>query len=249
MIRAMIFDLDGTLVQTEKLKALSYARAAKALRPELNEVDVIEAFKDVVGLSRHEVAQKLLARFGLETVARTHMDAYSVETPWQAYIQMRLKIYNDLLANPEVIVRNQWPHNVELLKRAAETCAKVGLATMSFCSQVQRVLSILKLDDVFDFVASRADVENGKPDPEIYLLVADQLGVPPSECLVIEDSPTGVKAALAAGMACIAVSTPFTRQALHATGILDDRWIVDDPDTLLTVVDRTMACQTGRKRA
>jgi beta-phosphoglucomutase-like phosphatase (HAD superfamily) len=120
---------------------------------------------------------------------------------------------------------------------------------MSFCTQVQRVLSILKLDDVFDFVASRDDVENGKPDPEIYLLVADQLGIPPSECLVIEDSPAGVKAALAAGMACIAVSTPFTKQALHATGIIDDRWIVDDPDTLLAVVDRTMACQTGRKRA
>lgn len=249
MIRAMIFDLDGTLVQTEKLKALSYARAATVLRPELDETDVIEAFKDVVGLSRHQVAQKILERFGLETAAWTHMDAHSVETPWQAYVQIRLKIYNNLLTDPEVIVRNQWPHNVELLKRAAESCAKVGLATMSYCTQVQRVLSILKLDDVFDFVASRDDVENGKPDPEIYLLVADQLGIPPSECLVIEDSPTGVKAALAAGMACIAVSTPFTKQALRATGMLDTRWIVDDPDTLLAVVDRTMACQTGRKRA
>lgn len=249
MIRAMIFDLDGTLVQTEKLKALSYARAAAALRPELDEAEVIEAFKEVVGLSRHEVAQKLLVHFGLEAAARTHMDAHSVETPWQAYIQIRLKIYNDLLTDPEVIVRNQWPHNVALLKRAAESCAKVGLATMTYCTQVRRVLSILKLDDVFDFVASRDDVENGKPDPEIYLLVADQLGVPPSECLVIEDSPTGVQAALAAGMACIAVSTPFTQQALRATGMLDTRWIVDDPDTLLAVVDRTMACQTGRKRA
>ncbi len=139
MIRAMIFYLDGTLVQTEKLTARSYARAATALRPEL--------------------------------------------------------------------------------------------------------------DDVFDFVASRDDVENGKPDPEIYLLVADQLGIPPAECLVIEDSPTGFQAALAAGMACIAVSTPFIKQALRANGILDDRWIVDDPDTLFAVVDRTMACRTGRKRA
>ena len=249
MIRAMIFDLAGTLVQTEKLKALSYAGAATVLRPELNEADVIEAFKDVVGLSRHEVAQKLVARFGLETAARTHMDAYSLETPWHAYIQIRLKVYNDLLADPEVIVCNQWPHNVELLKRAAKSCTKVGLATMSVCTQVQRVLSILKLDDVFDFVASRDDVENGKPDPEIYLLVADQLGIPPSQCLVIEDSPSGVRASLAAGMACIAVSTPFTKQALHAAGILDNRWIVDDPVTLLAVVDRTMACQTGRKRA
>jgi hypothetical protein len=42
---------------------------------------------------------------------------------------------------------------------------------------------------------------------------------------------------------------PVTEQVLHATGNLDDRWIVDDPDTLLAAVDQTMACQTGRKRA
>ena len=53
MIQAMIFDLDGTLVQTERLKALSYARAAVELCPhDIREIDVVEAFKDVVGLSR-----------------------------------------------------------------------------------------------------------------------------------------------------------------------------------------------------
>ena len=71
MIRAMIFDLDGTLVQTEKLKALSYARAAVALRPELKEADVIETFKDVVGSPRHEVAQTL--RTGCLTPAGSSM--------------------------------------------------------------------------------------------------------------------------------------------------------------------------------
>jgi len=238
MIRAMIFDLDGTLVQTEKLKALSYAMAAVALRPELKEADVIEAFKDVVGLPRHEVAQTLLTRFALESAARSHMNAFLVETPWQAYVQMRLKIYSDILINPEVLIQNQWPHNVELLKRARQSCKKVGLATMSYCAQGQRVLEILKLKDAFDFVASRDDVKNAKPDPEIYLLVADQLAMPASECLVIEDSPTGVKAALAAGMACIAVSTPFTKQSLRTSGLLDARWIVDEPGTLFDVVDQ-----------
>src|SRR3712207_4470357 len=51
MIRAFVFDLDGTLVETEELKALSYARAAAELRPDLNEAEVMEAFKDLVGLS------------------------------------------------------------------------------------------------------------------------------------------------------------------------------------------------------
>ena len=67
MIRAMIFNLDGTLVQTERLKALSYARAAVELCPhELTEEEVIDAFKDVVGLPRWEVATALVKRFGLE---------------------------------------------------------------------------------------------------------------------------------------------------------------------------------------
>lgn len=88
------------------------------------------------------------------------------------------------------------------------------------------------------FVASRDDVENGKPNPEIYLLVADELGVSPDVCLVIEDSPAGVEAALAAGMHCIAVTTPFTRKRLFESGILDERWIVDNPATLLDVVQQ-----------
>lgn len=243
MINAMIFDLDGTLVQTEKLKALSYAKAAVVLRPELDEAAVVEHFREVVGLPRNAVARELLARFDLASAARRQMEAYAVKTPWQAYIQIRLGIYEKILADPEVLVDNQWPHTIDLLRQAANSCPKVGLATMSDCNQVQRVLKILKLEKAFDFVASRDDVENGKPDPEIYRLVADQLDTPAAQCLVIEDSPTGVRAALAAGMACIAVSTPFTRRALHASGLLADRWIVDDPETLLSVVDRMMAAQ------
>ena len=239
MIQAMIFDLDGTLVQTEKLKALSYARAAVQLCPhQLEENDVIEAFKDVVGLSRREVATALVDRFGLEEKARLEMVNFGVGTPWQAYVQLRLRLYDEILADTDVIRQNQWTHNVALLQTARHNCRYVGLATMSYCPQVRRVLQILQLTDAFDFVASRDDVERGKPDPEIYLLVANELGVSPSSCLVIEDSPAGVQAALAAGMHCIAVTTPFTRQRLYESGILDERWIVDDPASLLDVVQQ-----------
>ena len=82
----------------------------------------------------------------------------------------------------------------------------------------------------------------GKPDPEIYTLVARELGVSADECLVIEDSATGIKAALAAGMRCIAVTTKFTRTAVHASGLLDDPWIVDTPSDLQTVVERFKDC-------
>ncbi|MCJ7715157.1 MAG: HAD family phosphatase [Anaerolineales bacterium] len=237
MIKAMIFDLDGTLVQTEKLKALSYARAAVALCPhKITESEVVEAFKDVVDLSRQEVAAALVKRFGLEDIARKRMAELKVTTPWQAFVQVRLEIYQKMLTDPRVIADNQWPHNLALLEQARRENCKVGLATMSYCQQVQRVLEILDLRDAFDFVATREDVEKGKPDPEIYLLVARELGVDPGDCLVIEDSPSGVQAGLNAGMKVVAVSTPFTKKQLHNSGLLLEDHIVDDPDKLTKVV-------------
>lgn len=238
MIQTMIFDLDGTLVQTERLKAISYARAAVELCPhDLGEEEVIEAFKEVVGLSRREVATALVERFGLAVKVAGLMETYGVSAPWQAFVQRRLQIYEVMLADPDVIRNNQWPHNVALLQQARDAGCSTGLATMSHCPQANRVLEVLGLRDAFDFVATRDDVENGKPDPEIYLLVAREIGATPSECLVIEDSSAGVQAALAAGMWCIAVATPFTRQALHASGLLDARWIVDDAAQVLSVAE------------
>lgn len=242
MIQAMIFDLDGTLVQTERLKALSYARAAVELCPHtLSEAEVVEAFKEVVGLPRREVAQALVERFDLEEKARARVDKFGVSAPWQAFVQVRLRIYEDMLADPQVLRSNQWPHNVALLNEARRTGCWTALATMSRCEQARHVLGVLDLAETFDFIATRDDVEHGKPDPKIYQLVARELDVPPAECLVIEDSPSGVKAALAAGMWCIAVTTPFTRQRIHAERLLDEGWTVDDPATLTAVVQQMVA--------
>ncbi|MFQ5790507.1 MAG: HAD family hydrolase [Acidobacteriota bacterium] len=237
MYRAVVFDLDGTLVQTEKLKATSYARAAVELCPtNLAEEEVVEAFKEVVGRSRREVSLSLMEKFGLEGTARTRMDEFGVRAPWQAYARLRVRIYERMLADPNVLRRHRWPHNLELLQQARERRYRTGLATMSHCEQAKRVLEILELESAFDFVATRDDVEHPKPDPEIYLLVAHELSLPPRECLVVEDSPAGVEAAKAAGMSVIAVTTPFTRQAFQERQVLDRRWVVDEPERLPAAV-------------
>ena len=241
MIRAVIFDLDGTLVETEELKAFSYARAAVELRPELNVAEIVEAFKDVVGLSRQEVATALLQRFGLEAAARARMAVFGVGEPWQAYVEVRQRIYDTMLEDPDLLRKQQWPHNIALLHEFRRMGCQIALATMSYRPQVQRVLEVLGLSNAFDFVASRDDVGQGKSDPEIYLLVARVLGVSPADCLVIEDSPAGVQSALAAGMDVVAVSTPFTRQRLHESGLLPPELIVDDPDLLPKVVSHVLA--------
>ena len=95
MIRAFIFDLDGTLVETEELKGLSYARAATELRPDLSGEEVLEAFKDRVGLSRQEVAVGLMRRFELEEAAHDRIAEFGVGTPWQAFVRVRFGIYEE----------------------------------------------------------------------------------------------------------------------------------------------------------
>ncbi len=238
MIRAVIFDLDGTLVQTESLKALSYARAVQALAPEpIPESAVVRAFKVVVGRSRQEVAEYLLEKFDVAEPARREMQQLGVWAPWQALVQIRLTIYQQMLEDPQLLQQYRCPYNVGLLQAVRERGLKTGLATMSYCRQARKVLEFLGIDDAFDFVATRDDVEHGKPDPEIYRLVARQLGVPPQTCLVIEDSPAGIRAALDAGMRCIAVTTDMTREAVHKSGLLEARSIVDDPRDLQSVAD------------
>jgi beta-phosphoglucomutase len=246
MIRAMVFDLDGTLVQTERLKAISYAKAVMDLCPNtVEEAEVVEAFKEVVGLPRREVARSLIARFNLEQRAREKMNEFGVDIPWQAFVQIRLNHYAEMLSDPDILLCNQWPYNRHVLETAKKEGCKTALATMSRCEQAQHVIHVLDLEKNFDFVATRDDVKEGKPDPEIYHLVASELGVPELECLVLEDSPSGVKAALNAGMWCIAVTTPFTRNQIHDQGILDERWIVDDSAQVTKKVEKMVLEQKG----
>src|SRR5258708_13329086 len=109
MILAVMFDLDGPLVETEELKGLFYARATVELRPELREAEVVEAFKEVVGLSRQEVATGLLRRFGLEAAARARMAEFGGSSPWQAYVQVRPRLSEALLPDPTILPNQQYP--------------------------------------------------------------------------------------------------------------------------------------------
>jgi len=241
VIRAFVFDLDGTLVETEKLKALSYARAARQLQPDLHEDEVVAAFGDFVGLSRQEVAVGLMRRFRLEDAARARMREFGVEQPWRAYVRIRLGIYESLLSDPERVLAVRYPHNLALLADVRRRGFLAALATQSHREEALRVLEILGVTDEFDVIATREDVEHGKPDPEMHLLVARELGVEPAECLAIEDSPAGIEAALAAGAEAIAVTTDLTRKKFRDTDILDRSHVVDDPRALPALVRRLTA--------
>jgi len=187
------------------------------------------------------VAIGLARRYSLEEVALTRMEEFEVCAPWQVYVQIRLRIYEEMLADPEVLRGHTWPHTVALLKEVRMRGYRAALATVSHCRQVWRILEALDITSDFEFIATQDDVERSKPDPEIYELVSEELGVDPAACLVIEDSPSGVRAALEAGMWCIAVPSPFTRAGLESAQLLHPRWVVKQPSELQRVFEDMIA--------
>ena len=249
MIRLLAFDLDGTLVQTEKLKAESYARAAHELDAQIDEAEVIEAYKDVVGLSREEVATALMARFGLEREARGRMEAFGAKEAWEGFVGVRRRYCHAMIDDEDLVRAHRWPHAVAILRHARSYACKVALATTSERDVTEKVLGALGFRDAFDVIVTADDVAHTKPDPEAYRRVLDVLGVAPSEGLAIEDSPAGIAAARAAGLHCIAATTDFTRERVHEAvrreRLIDLAWVVDDPSRLADAVRTLLERENG----
>jgi beta-phosphoglucomutase-like phosphatase (HAD superfamily) len=98
-----------------------------------------------------------------------------------------------------------------LLRDAHRIGLRRAVASSSSCAWVESWLRRHGIRDLLDVVVGRDDVRHVKPDPELFLLAAARLGVEPRRCLVFEDSPNGMRAALAAGMRCAAVPNTLTR--------------------------------------
>lgn len=234
---AAIFDLDGTLVQTEALKARSYARAAVELSPQtVRAQEIIVAYDDMVGYSREEVGAMLLARFGLEGRAEERMQALGAATPLDAYMALRLALYEAMIANEGLIREQEYPWSTTLLRELRRAGHPVGIATMSHRKHAVLVLERLGLTGEVDVLVTREDVREAKPSPEIYVLISTLLGVPVEDCFVLEDSVPGVRSALAAGMRCVAITNDMTRDAVHAASMLPAEHVVDEPARLGAVV-------------
>lgn len=233
MIKAIIFDLDGTLVQTEIVKAHSYAKAVAELSGnKVTEDEVFQNFKNYVGLSRNEVSKNLV---------RDYKDKLKIQSNYigdleDTLIEKRLDIYNNMLEDPEILPHYCCKMTMGFLNTVYEDNYLTGLATMSHCLQVERVLQIMNIREKFKFVITRDEIENAKPHPEIYLRMKNKLEVEPDECIVIEDSVAGIKAALSAQMNVFAVTNSITRESVHKSKLLDKKFIIDNPAELKTKV-------------
>ncbi len=129
-----------------------------------------------------------------------------------------------------------FPGVVRLLNALKKGNFKLGLASSAPKENIDLVLNELNLAGIFNCIVFGQEVSESKPSPQIYLLAAKKLEVTPSDCVVIEDSPLGVKAAKTAGMKCLAITNTHPRQKLKEADRIADSLENVDLITLLTRV-------------
>lgn len=184
-IKAFIFDMDGLILDTERIAFKSYKEALKEYGYDFTEA----FFLTLVGTNVKLTKELCLNRYG-------------------SWFPFDLLHENHNKITEEYIKKNGVPLKEgvnELIDYLKEKDYKIALATSSDREKAEYLLELVKIKDKFDYIICGNDIVNSKPNPEIFLKVAENLKVEPKECVVIEDSKFGVKAAVNAGMKVINV--------------------------------------------
>jgi HAD superfamily hydrolase (TIGR01509 family) len=188
MIQALIFDCDGTLVDTES--------------PDY------DALKEIYAEHGAELPLDLwIADLG--TVGAFDRYGELERRAGRALERAKLLADHEARYRQRVVAQPLLPGVRELLHDARAAGLRLAVASSAGRAWVEGWLARHGIRELFDCVRTRDDVHRVKPDPELFLSAAACLGVPPAACLVIEDSPNGVRAAAAAGMRCVAVPIPL----------------------------------------
>jgi HAD superfamily hydrolase (TIGR01509 family) len=182
-LRAVLWDMDGTLVDTEPLWIETEHDMARKYGAPWTHADALE----LVGNDLLDSGRYMKKRMGLDATPEAIVD--------ELLEGVLLKMTGDMPWRPGAL---------GLLESLAEAGVRCGLVTMSYASFVAPILRHLP-PETFRVVVTGDQVGQGKPHPEPYLTAAAALGVPPEECLAIEDSNTGAKSAEAAGCLVLVV--------------------------------------------
>ncbi|HAV43631.1 TPA: hypothetical protein DCX15_06435 [bacterium] len=191
MIEAVIFDMDGLMVDTESFYTQAITEVANKRGREFT----------------LKLKQEMMGRQGIESMTIFKEQLELEETPLEL-LEERSKIFGGLLNASRI---EPLPGLLKLLDELRKEGIRRAIASSSKRCWIEIIVSRFGLDGEFEVIVSGDDVRYGKPDPEIYLLTARRLGLSPENCLVLEDAPVGVIAAKKAGMYCIVCPNQFSQ--------------------------------------
>lgn len=189
-MQAVVFDLDGLMFNTEEL----YFEVGTELLRRRDKPLTRELLNQMMGRP---------SRIALQIMIEFHTLDATVEI-----LQRETEeIFSVLLATRLALM----PGLADLLDALEAANIPKAIATSSSRRFVHRVLTPFQFEPRFQFILTADDVTHGKPDPEIYLKAAERFGLPPTRCMVLEDSENGCRAAIAAGAFAVAVPGDHSR--------------------------------------
>lgn len=191
--RAVIFDLDGLVLDSESTYFIAWRKAAETMGCRLDD----DFCASLSGLHGHSVYQRLQAHCGI---------AFDIAR----FGQLSRGFWLDYVERHAIPVKAGFFHLRDLL---IELNVPFALATNSRRADAAFALACAGLADAFDIMLTRDDVSQGKPAPDVFLRAAAALSQPAEACLVLEDSPVGINAAVAAGSPCIFIPSIFPADA------------------------------------
>lgn len=193
-IEALIFDMDGVLIDSEPVHLLAYQKFFR----EYGVVYTQDDNSQFLGQKDIEIAVNLIARHNLPLTK-------------EQFVAKKEEAFQSLIvANP--VAREGL---IETLEAARRLHLKLAVASSATLGSIDLIVKVLDIRNYFDNLTSGDEVQNGKPAPDVYLLAAERLCVPAENCLVIEDTDAGVQAAKSAGMRCIAIPCDATSHQEH----------------------------------
>ena len=179
-IEAVLFDMDGVIFDTERVYLEGWKKVFKKYGYEMTK----EVYISVMGTGR-------------KNVSKTFVDIYGEDLPiMQMYEEKDRELFKDIEEGKVHLKQGV----KEILAFLKEKGYKTALATSAKRERAMKQLGMVDIEELFDAIVCGDEVEKSKPDPGIFLMAAKKLSIKPENCIVVEDSPAGIKAAYNAEM-------------------------------------------------
>jgi haloacid dehalogenase superfamily, subfamily IA, variant 3 with third motif having DD or ED/haloacid dehalogenase superfamily, subfamily IA, variant 1 with third motif having Dx(3-4)D or Dx(3-4)E/beta-phosphoglucomutase family hydrolase len=195
---AVIFDMDGVLVENSDIHDKAWQMTCRKYGRNVS----ADAIKTIFGGTNKIFVSRLL---GINDERKINAIAIEKEALYR-------KLYEETIQLPEGLLN--------LLKEIKRKRIPMAVATSAPTENVDFVLDRLNIRNYFDILVDETYVTKGKPDPEIYLITAEKLGLKPENCIVIEDSVFGIQSAKDAGMKVIGITTTFNEEQIKKAHLI-----------------------------
>ena len=213
---AIIFDMDGVIIDSNPPHKISLRQFCEKYGYQLSDEELI---KKIYGRTNKEWIATLFGK----PLTPAQLSAYGEE---------KEQLFRDLYRKDMKAL----PGLEDFLKRLSENKIPNAIGTSAPRSNVDFVLDGLHLRKYFNVILDESSVNHGKPNPEIYLKVAAALQYPPEQCIVFEDSLSGIASAQAAGCKVVGVTTTHTKEEMAHTDFVIDDFVGLEPLELIKVV-------------